>query len=220
MGEVAAVWSIASRELCDFGAPPPTTAITMQTLPRSGDSRGSAYASSLVDPACMRTKPPNTERAAEPEPRRARIDSSRGDSSRPAARAAAAASAANPDADDASPDAVGKLLRERTRARIGMPACARIEIEERGEPLHVPGGRGRAVEHELVALERRVELHGGLGGERGERERRLPAAGRFKSASRLPQYLTSAMFAHARAVTASIGAHHTVFSPGRRGTGR
>src|SRR5690349_15098006 len=30
---------------------------------------------------------------------------------------------------------------------------------------------------------------------------RLPAAGRFSAASRLPQYLTSAMLAHARAVT-------------------
>ena len=40
------MWSIASREPCDFGAPPPTTAITMRTLSTSGDSSGRANASS------------------------------------------------------------------------------------------------------------------------------------------------------------------------------
>src|SRR5262245_59687577 len=97
----------------------------MRTRSRSGDSIGSAYDSSFTELAYMRAKPPKIERAADPEPRRARIDSSRGESARPAAREAATASAAKPDADDASPDAVGKSLRLLTRAWIGMPACAR-----------------------------------------------------------------------------------------------
>src|SRR5690554_8093738 len=64
-------------------------------------------------------------RAAEPDPRRARTDNSRGLKSSPAAFVAASASAANPEAEDASPAPVGKSFSVITRARAVMPARAR-----------------------------------------------------------------------------------------------
>src|SRR5690606_30780031 len=71
-------------------------------------------------PACISTKPPKIERAAEPEPRLARRLNSVGESVRPSAAAPAPTSAANPDAEDASPAPVGKLLRLTTRARADV----------------------------------------------------------------------------------------------------
>ena len=88
---------------------------------------GSANASlpSGAVPACSSTKPPKIERAADPEPRRARIDSSLAVASTPAAAQAATARAANPEADDARPAPVGKLLVEVTVAAERMPARSR-----------------------------------------------------------------------------------------------
>ena len=109
-------------------------------------------------PACMRTKPPKIERAAEPEPRRASSDSSRGGSSRPAARVAATASAAKPDADEARPEAVGKRLCEVTRARVAIAGAVAHEIEELRDARGL-GGAGRlALELEQIGAERGVEV--------------------------------------------------------------
>ncbi len=100
--------------------------------PSSRSPSGEATASrpSARSPRAISTKPPKIERAAEPEPRRASSDSSLGGSSSPAARDAASASAAKPDADDASPDAVGTLFSVATSARAAMPGARAHAIEE------------------------------------------------------------------------------------------
>ena len=133
-----------------------------------------------MSPACMRTKPPKIERAAEPEPRRARSDSSRGGSSRPAARAAATASAAKPEADEASPDAVGKRLCAVTRARGREAGALAHEVEERRHARGLGGAGGLAVELELVAPSAGSNSTRGLGDERGERQRQAAGGGQVE----------------------------------------
>src|SRR5205823_9961966 len=102
---------------------------TMATRSCSGQCSGgaidSANESSSRSPAYHSTKPPGTERAAEPEPRRARRLSSRWDKSRPSAHAVAHVSAAKPEADEAMPAAIGKLLRDTTRTPHFVPVRAR-----------------------------------------------------------------------------------------------
>ena len=61
-------------------------------------------------PFCHATKPPKRDRQAEPEPWRAMIERIDGETVRAYKCARDATRAANPDADDASPAAVGKLL--------------------------------------------------------------------------------------------------------------
>jgi len=61
-------------------------------------------------PAESPTKPPNTDRAADPEPTRASAESSSSVELSPTAAAQAPASAANPEEELAIPAAVGKLL--------------------------------------------------------------------------------------------------------------
>src|SRR6187401_2548338 len=84
----------------------------------SGGWRGCAKESapSGSEPAFISTKPPKIERAAEPDPRRASRLSSVGVSFSPAAWVAARASAAKAEADEARPDAAGKLFSEVTSA--------------------------------------------------------------------------------------------------------
>src|SRR5262249_27549627 len=142
------------------------------------------------------------ERAAEPEPRRASADSSVGVRSSPAARVAATASAAKPEADDASPDAVGTLLRVTTRARRSRPARARtrsrnVRTLSRKNASGSPPGKVTRSSPGWSRNSTRVTDDISL----SVRDR-LPTAGRLSAASRFPQYLQSAMLVPAVAVTA------------------
>lgn len=67
---------------------------------------------SAAVPFSQATKPPNRERQAEPEPCRAMRESSEGEVGSLYRAAREATRAANPAAEDASPAAVGKLLKE------------------------------------------------------------------------------------------------------------
>ena len=75
--------------------------------------------------ASQRTKPPGTLRHAEPEPRRARRESSSVESCKPAAAHAATVNAAKAEAEEANPVPAGKLLCEMTLALVLMQARAR-----------------------------------------------------------------------------------------------
>ena len=119
--------------------------------------------------------------------------------SRPNAASAARTSAANPDADDASPAPVGKLLRLATRdARVD--ACL--------APQQVDAGRDlREVLVAALAVERRARRARSSGvsstvvsvNNASSVIEIEPTAGTFRRASALPQYLTSAKLAPARA---------------------
>ena len=77
-------------------------------------------------PAQQEAPPESTEeKQAEPDPRRASADNSCSLNCSAAAAVAARVSAAKPEADEASPAPLGKLLREATRARAVSPASAR-----------------------------------------------------------------------------------------------
>src|SRR5947208_411644 len=99
-----------------------TTAMTSFKSHASRGSRCLPYDWSLVEvtlvAASHSTKPAGIERAALPDPCRARIERLRSDNSRPAARVPASDNAAYADALDARPVALGKLLRECTRALV------------------------------------------------------------------------------------------------------
>ena len=92
---------------------------------RGATSSASESLPSACWPDCHATNPPKSERHAEPLPRRAIRDSADWDSTsrRPYSSATEAASAANPDADDASPAAVGKLFSEHRR-RLYEESCS------------------------------------------------------------------------------------------------
>ncbi len=136
--------------------------------PSSGSAKLSAP--SGARPACISTKPPNSDRAAEPEPRRASTLSSRGGSFRSRAPAAAITSAAKPDAEDARPAPVGKLFElVDARARTDARALAK-QVEACGN-LRELIGAAPAVERELVGGEPIVELDFGVRPQRIERDR-------------------------------------------------
>src|SRR5262245_18109203 len=185
-------------------------ATTTRTSQSSGSSNGSAIESlpSGRSPRCHSTNPPKIERAADPDPRRARADSA-GDSSRsPAARVDATASAANAAADEARPAPRGTQLRVTTRARDPMqPASARTRSRKRtrrsrseplaGSPSMVTSSPGpvAAPPNPTCASTDRPESVSEM----------LPVAGRFRTGSRFPQYLTRATLTLLRAVTAGTG---------------
>src|SRR5437763_1559821 len=137
--------------------------------------------------------PPGTLRAAEPLPRRASAESSSGDLFCPAAAQAATASAANPLALEASPAAVGKKLREKTRALSRIRAAsskARTLEGSCGAPSSSNESSG-APSSTLVSVRSRSSA-----------TLSEPASGTISASSRFPQYFTSAMFACA---TADVG---------------
>lgn len=68
-------------------------------------------------PSRQATKPPKSDRQAEPDPCRAMRDSSEGDCGSSYSAARDATRAARPDADEASPAAVGKLLYDAMRRK-------------------------------------------------------------------------------------------------------
>lgn len=72
------------------------------------------------------TKPSGIDRAAEPEPRRAIIDNCLVERFNSAAVVAARVRAAKPEAEEAIPAPVGKLLTEATLALVVMRASWRM----------------------------------------------------------------------------------------------
>src|SRR6185437_13784324 len=173
----------------------------------AGSSNGFANASSPSPrvPAAISTKPPKIERAAEPEPRRARSDNSRASIPSPSARSTATASAAKPDAEDANPAPVGKSLPVSTRARVVMPA--RTRNRSRNAPILRLCASSRspfnAMSSASSAPSKRTWVRVCNASSVMDSE---PAAGRFNAASRLPQYLTSAMLGWAVAVASPVAA--------------
>ena len=159
------------REPISF-SPFAVTAITTSSGQSALASSGSAKLSlpSAAVPACISTKPPKIERAAEPDPCRATMLRSRGDNVSPNAASPARTSAANPDADDASPAPVGKLLRLATRARVSTAALRRSKIETGGDLREILVA-ARPVQRELVARETGRELDRRLREQRVERDR-------------------------------------------------
>ena len=73
-------------------------------------------------------------------------------------------------------------------------------IEEVRDACGLPGIGRTAVEFEDVELGARGGRDGVVVGNWSRVSERLPAAGRIRSSSALPQYLTRAMFGWARAV--------------------
>ena len=94
-------------------------AVDQPPVVRRGEREGKESSSPL--PGCHSTNPPGIERQADPEPRRARRESSRSLSARPAALAAANASEANAEAEEAIPVPIGKLFSLVTCAPSPMP---------------------------------------------------------------------------------------------------
>src|SRR5262245_26453924 len=188
------------REPISF-SPFAVTAMTTSSGHSLLSSSGSAKLSlpSAAVPACISTKPPKIERAADPDPWRATMLRSRGESARPNAASAARTSAANPDAEDASPAPVGKLLRLTTRTRVSTPALRRkrsthAEIFARSSSRRLPSSTSSSLRCADVSSTS-VSVNNASSVIEIE-----PTAGTFRRASALPQYLTSAKFAPARAV--------------------
>src|SRR5262245_12516849 len=188
------------REPISF-SPFAVTAMTTSSGHSLPSSNGSAKLSlpSAAVPACISTNPPKIERAADPEPCRATMLRSRGLRVTPSAVSAARTSAANPDAEDASPAPVGKLLRLTTRTRVSTPALCRsrsthAEIFARSSSRRLPSSTSSSL-RSVGASSTWVSVNSESSVIEIE-----PTAGTFKRASALPQYLTSAKFAPARAV--------------------
>src|SRR5579875_168473 len=161
------------------------TATTTRTSHASSASTGSATESlpSGRSPRRHSTKPPKTERAAEPEPRRARAESAAGSSARPAARLAASASAAKAEAEDASPAPRGTVLRVTTRARSRPD-----HVEEAAHPLRLGLGRRRPVDLDPVALAGTKD-HARFGAEAVEGEREAARDRQVQGGIALPPVL-------------------------------
>ncbi len=148
-----------------------TTSRRSQPPPASSGCAAASLPSARA-PRAISTKPPKIERAAEPEPRRASTDSSAGASASPAAPVAASASAANPDADDASPDAVGTLLSVTTVARAAIPARARTRSRNAVTRAATFSDGRRAVQRDPIPRAvAAVEGDAGAGAEAIERQR-------------------------------------------------
>ena len=140
--------------------------------------------------------------------------SSFGERSRPSARAPAPTSAAKPEADEASPAPVGKLLRLTTAARVPMPAMSR-RMSRQAETRPSPSGRGlpSSTSSSLASAGSKatsVSDHNASSVIEIE-----PTAGTFSVPAVFPQYLTRAMFDRARAPAACMA----LIGPGRRNRG-
>ena len=203
-GEVCTVRRIASRLGNGF-----SPADTMMTIIARSISVGTgcAYEDSSSCPAFHSTSPPYMERQEEPDPRLASRDRSRADSRSPAACEEAVASAANAEAELASPAPNGTVLCDSTRAGRLMPAIARTmsrNRETRSNALparrlpsmaRVSGRRGRAESGDSRNSTVVRVLNPSNVSER------LDVRGMINRSSALPQYLISAIFACAVAVT-------------------
>ena len=148
--------------------------------------------------SCIAIVGPKIERAAEPEPIRASSERVRSSQSTPSASAEATVSAAKPEAEDARPAAVGKLLAVSTRANPRTPARWR-STSRKAEMRGVRSGAGvpsRTSSSAANAGSKRTVVSVYRASSVSEME---PTSGRFSARSRLPQYLISAKFAPARA---------------------
>ncbi len=176
----------------------------MRRSQSAGARSGSAIESrpSARSPRRHSTKPPNTERAADPDPLRARADSAGGSRRRPAARLVASASAAKAAADDASPTPFGTPLVVRIRAGASMPASDLTTSTKRwtrvassvglGSPSISHSSCGPAPKPQEASIQRPSRVR-----------EMLPVVGRFSVSSRLPQYLINATLTLARAVVSA-----------------
>ncbi len=141
--------------------------------------------------ACSSTKPPKRDRAADPDAAPANLASDNSSLSIPAASLAATTSAANADAEEASPAAIGKLHSLVTIARgRSLPATRSRHSLTRGNissltaVLTTSSSAAKSAENSTDIL-----VHS----ESSVTDSEL-TAGRFRSISRLPQYLIRAIF--------------------------
>src|SRR5699024_1191117 len=137
-------------------------------------------------------------------PLRASCESALGSRSCPAARLAESASAAKPEADDASPAAVGKLFLLTTSAlKRDFPATVvskKADIRLSGCPLTIfPLSLKESVAN---ASSKRTRVSVFSESSVMDIE---PTAGRFFAAERFPQYLMRAIFAYATALAENPG---------------
>src|SRR6185437_4226139 len=114
---------------------------------------------------------------------------------------AATTSAAKPDAEEANPAAVGKLLWVSMRARLSTPASARRESRH-ADTRASAAGEGASFKRNSsrfsdASNSTRVRVHNESSVMESE-----PVAGKFSAVSRLPQYLINAMFGCAWAIPA------------------
>lgn len=186
---------MASREPISFG--PSSIVTTTMAIGGAGTvSANEAWSS----PACHTDTPPGIDRVAEPEPRRASRESSRGDRSRPYASAAATARAAKPDALEASPAPVGTVFSETTTARASDPASSRTRSRKRSTRTSAPSSTTRPFSVKASCSRWSARVTEVVVGKTSRPIETLPVAGSARSASALPQYFTSAMFGCATAV--------------------
>ncbi|MCG3140677.1 MAG: hypothetical protein HDKAJFGB_01788 [Anaerolineae bacterium] len=140
------------------------------------------------------------ERAALPEPCRARMESARASKSKSAARVAASDNAANADALDARPAAAGKLLRDATRACVSIFAKPRTRAKcslTRAQVLASAGAPSSSMRSWASALSNSTVVSVVSAPKFMESE---SFRGIRNFASRLPQYLIRAIFGCAMAV--------------------
>ncbi len=164
---------------------PAVSVTAMTTL--SGQSFGASSSRPCHSGPSRVTKPPNTERAADADAWRAASERSAALMPRPKAASRAVTSAANPDADDASPAAVGKSLavctstggtEYRWRSRARQPAILASAVSR---PFRWKRSAAASRTSVVVVRVSRVTDREGAAGT-------LPAPGAF------PQYLIRAMF--------------------------
>src|SRR5947207_5619125 len=151
-------------------------------------------------PAWQIAKPPNIDRAADADPRRARRDSAVGSRSRPYAAAPASARAAKPLAEDARPAPVGTELRVSTAAGSVRPANSRTRSRNATTRCRCSPSAGEPSSTTLSACTPGSGRTVVVVGKTSKVIDRLSTYGIMSRSSRLPQYLISAMFGWATAV--------------------
>ncbi len=181
----------------------------------AASSSGRAIHVAASSPPDNVTKPPYSERAADADARRASIERSTSDMCSPSAASIAVISAAKPDADDARPAAVGKLLsvsmrnpRRGRRLRVRSADRDRRRSSRRARPCR--SGRRRVRHCSASTLTRvRVRSCDSVIDSDG-------VAGTLSGPSRLPQYFTSAMFGCASAMACIEPQISSPAAPGTR----
>ena len=135
---MAAERVIPARELTCFSSRD-VTAMTNSRGHASAGKSGSAKLSVPFGrlPACISTKPPKIDLAADPDPWRATMLNSLLDSVRFSARAAAAVKAAYPDAEDASPAPVGEIIATGHAGCVGHTRPRAKQIQAPAHPVEL-----------------------------------------------------------------------------------
>src|SRR5210317_2071622 len=185
---------MASPELTGFGA----CDVTAATIRNGQASPSSSVLTSIPSPSLRSsTKPPYSERAADPDARPASPANSSTLRGLPPAADAATTRAANEDADDARPAAIGKLLSLVTRAHnrsapstVSRHRATRGNIDCALRPLTRSSSRSSPPSSSTSIVVYRSSSVSEI----------EPTAGRLRSRSRLPQYLMRAILGWALAV--------------------